>query len=95
MRDTVELLEAIGRDASLRHASPEALARALEAADASAGLLELAANGDGTALTQELGLTKMQTEHMSQTGAHEDEEPEEGGEEPSERTDEPDDAPSA
>jgi hypothetical protein len=71
MRDTVELLEAIGRDAKLRHASPEELARALETADASAGLRELAANGDSTTLTKELGLVQMHVEHQSQTGGHE------------------------
>jgi len=73
MRDTVELLEAIGRDATLRHASPEELARALEDADASAGLRELAAHGDDTILTEELGLVQMHVEHMSQTGGHESE----------------------
>jgi len=72
MRDTVELLEAIGRDATLRRASPEVLARALKATDASPGLLELVANGDGTALTNELGLVDRYVEHMSQTGAHEE-----------------------
>jgi hypothetical protein len=71
MRDTVELLEAIGRDAKLRHASAEELAKALEANDASAGLRELVANGDGTALTDELGLVQMHVEHQSQTGGHE------------------------
>lgn len=71
MRDTVELLEAIGRDAKLRHASPEELAKALEAANASAGVRELAANGDGTTLTKELGLVQMHVEHMSQTAGHE------------------------
>jgi hypothetical protein len=71
MRDTVELLEAIGRDATLRHASPEELARALEAAGASAGVRELAATGDDATLTQELGLVKLHGEHMSQTGGHE------------------------
>ena len=73
MRDTVELLEAIGRDATLRHASPEELARVLEEAEASAGLRELAANGNGTILTEELGLVQMHVEHMSQTGGHESE----------------------
>ena len=73
MRDTVQLLEAIGRDATLRHASPEELARVLEAADASAGLRELAARGDSTTLTGELGLVQMHVEHMSQTGGHESE----------------------
>jgi hypothetical protein len=71
MRDTVELLEAIGRDATLRHASPEELARVLEAAEASEGLRVLVAQGDATALTEELGLVQMHVEHQSQTGGHE------------------------
>jgi hypothetical protein len=76
MRDTVELLESIGRDAHLRHASPEELAKALEAAGASAGVIALAANGDGSLLTEELGLVKLHAEHMTQTGGFEgDDEP--------------------
>jgi hypothetical protein len=71
MRDTVELLEAIGRDAALRRASPEALAQVLEASEASEGLRELVANGDSTGLTKELGLKQMHVEHMTQTGGHE------------------------
>ncbi|APG05058.1 hypothetical protein BJI69_14910 [Luteibacter rhizovicinus DSM 16549] len=71
MRDTVDLLEAIGRDANLRRASPEVLARVLEATHASPGLLELVANGDSTGLKNELGLVDRYVEHMSQTGAHE------------------------
>ena len=71
MRDTVELLESIGRDSRLRHASSEELARALEAAQASAGLRELAASGDVTTLAKELGLEHMHVEHHSQTGGHE------------------------
>jgi hypothetical protein len=71
MRDTVELLEAIGRDATLRRASPEALAQALEANDASTGLIELVASGDSTGLTKELGLKHMHVEHRTQTGGHE------------------------
>jgi len=95
MRDTVELLEAIGRDASLRHASPEELAKALEAADASTGLRELASNGDATELTKELGLQKMHVEHQSQTGGHENEEFDDDGldkEEPNQRPDDADDS---
>ncbi|APG05060.1 hypothetical protein BJI69_14925 [Luteibacter rhizovicinus DSM 16549] len=72
MRDTVELLEAIGRDANLRRASPEVLARALEATHASPGLLELVARGNSATLASELGLVDRYTEHQSQTGAHED-----------------------
>ncbi|HEY4292126.1 hypothetical protein [Luteibacter sp.] len=95
MRDTVELLEAIGRDAALRRASPDELARALEAADASAGVRAFAANGDSTALAQELGLHKMHVEHQSQTGAHEDEELDpEDTDEPDQRPGESDDTPS-
>jgi hypothetical protein len=73
MRDTVELLEAIGRDATLRRASPEVLARALETTHASPGLLQLVAYGDGSILQDELGLVDRYVEHMVQTGAHEDE----------------------
>lgn len=71
MRDTIDLLEAIGRDATLRRASPEELATLLEAADASTGLRELAATGDSAMLTKELGLVQMQVEHSTQTGGHE------------------------
>lgn len=71
MRDTVELLEAIGRDATLRRASPEALAQALEANEASPGLRDLVANGDSKGLTEELGLKHMHVEHQTQTGGHE------------------------
>ncbi len=101
MRDTVELLEAIGRDASLRRASPEELARALEADGASPGLLDMAAHGDSTVLTAELGLKHMHVEHQSQTGGHEEVDPDEpgddgdGGEEPNERQDDTDDSSAA
>lgn len=73
MRDTVELLESIGRDASLRRASPEVLARALEATQASPGLLELVAHGHSATLAGELGLVDRYVEHVSQTGAVGDE----------------------
>lgn len=104
MRDTVELLEAIGRDASLRRASPEELARALEADGASPGLLDMAAHGDSTALTVELGLKHMHVEHQSQTGGHEEVDPDEpgddgddgdGDEQPNERHDDADDSSAA
>jgi hypothetical protein len=78
MRDTVELLEAIGRDAELRRASPDALAEALAAAGASAGLRELVAQGDATTLVKELGLTQMHVEHQSQTGGHEGDDRDDG-----------------
>ncbi|HXO98918.1 MAG TPA: hypothetical protein VN813_00385 [Luteibacter sp.] len=103
MRDTVELLEAIGRDAKLRHASPDELAQVLEAAEASAGLRELAANGDDTTLTKELGLKQMHVEHMSQTAGHEGDDDHERhhhhdddkDDEPKQRPDDADDTPPA
>jgi hypothetical protein len=55
MSNTIELLERIGQDASLRHASQENLARALNALNASEGLKVAAASGDKSRLTQELG----------------------------------------
>jgi hypothetical protein len=73
MRDTVELLEQIGRNASLRRASPEVLARVLESSDASPGLREFVVRGSSEALTAELGLGgDRYVEHHSQTGAYED-----------------------
>lgn len=98
MRDTVELLEAIGRDATLRHASPEELVRALEAANASAGLRELAANGNGTILTEELGIVQMHVEHQSQTGGYEGDELDDDhgdgkDDEPTQRPDDTEDTP--
>lgn len=50
MTDTLELLETIGRDASLRHASAEALGRVLDEARASEGLRAAVASGDGSKL---------------------------------------------
>lgn len=55
MSNTIELLEAIGRDASLRGASQEHLAQLLDGLDASIGLKMAAASGDRSHLTQELG----------------------------------------
>lgn len=55
MSNTIELLERIGQDASLRHASRETLAKALNALDASEGLKVAAASGDKSRLGEELG----------------------------------------
>ena len=55
MSDTIELLEAIGRDASLRYASTGELTSMLEQAQASAALTAAAASGDSTQLSAEFG----------------------------------------
>lgn len=55
MSKTIELLERIGQDASLRHASREDLAQTLGELDASEGLKVAAASGDQSGLIQELG----------------------------------------
>lgn len=55
MTNTIELLETIGRDATLRHASGEVLVQALDALQASEGLRQAASSGDQRRLMQELG----------------------------------------
>lgn len=77
MTDTIDLLEAIGRDASLRHASAEELTKILEEARASEGLAAAAASGDGTLLSGEFGSRHMYSTQVSQTPAHEEEESDE------------------
>lgn len=73
MRDTIELLEAIGHDASLRHASPDELMQVLDEAEASEGLRQSVASGDAAALVRELGLRAMHTEQSTHTAGHEEE----------------------
>ena len=64
--DTIEVLEAIGRDASLRHASPQELAAFLEQANASEGLTKAIASGDTVKLCSELGMKRMFIPMISQ-----------------------------
>jgi hypothetical protein len=77
MADTIELLEAIGQNASLRYASADELSRVLEGAQASAGLTSAVASGDCTMLFAELGPKPMNAPQISQAPAREDDEPEE------------------
>ncbi|PXV58242.1 hypothetical protein SAMN04487785_105198 [Dyella jiangningensis] len=53
MADTIELLEAIGCNATLRRAPRQTLVAALEGAKASQALTTAAASGDASHLTQE------------------------------------------
>ena len=72
MSDTIELLEAIGRDASLRHASAEELTNMLAQAQAPEALTAAVASGDSSGLAEELGHKPMYSPQSSQTG-HEEE----------------------
>src|ERR1700756_3092020 len=68
MMDTIDLLEAIGSDASLRHASSEELSKALEQAHASEALTAAVATGDPAELSKEFGTKPMQAPQSTQTG---------------------------
>ena len=76
MTDTIDLLEAIGRDASLRHASAEELAKVLEGAQASEALTAAVASGNRSPLSEELVHGECEPPQSGQTG-HEEDEPEE------------------
>ncbi|WP_448097549.1 hypothetical protein [Luteibacter yeojuensis] len=77
MSDTIELLEAIGRDASLRHISAEDLAGLLRQVQASEALTKTVVSGDRSWLSEEFGSILMHTTHISQIPAHEDDEDDE------------------
>lgn len=82
MTDTIDLLESIGKNAALRHASPEELAEVLSEANASEALLAAVKQGDSSLLSAELGHHPLRVNHDAHTGGHEDESPDgEPGEE--------------
>jgi len=66
MLDTIELLETIGRDASLRHAPAYELSAALQRANASPALTSAVASGDSTKLFAELGYKVMWQPQVAQ-----------------------------
>lgn len=68
MSNTIELLERIGQDATLRHASRDALGQALGELNASEGLKEAAASGDKSPLAQELGPKPYLMQHPNNPG---------------------------
>lgn len=76
MTNTLDLLEAIGRDASLRHASSEELGKTLEQAQASAALAAAVASGDRSKLFQEFGQKRMDPPNSTQGVPCEEDEPE-------------------
>jgi hypothetical protein len=83
MSDTIELLDAIGRDASLRHASAAELAGVLEQVQASTSLKAAVTSGDIAGLSREFGGKPMDPPPTQICPpAEEDEEQEEEGTEP-------------
>ncbi|KRE97824.1 hypothetical protein ASG87_14970 [Frateuria sp. Soil773] len=89
MSDTIELLEAIGRDASLRYASAEELAGVLAQAQASEALASAVAQGDSALLAVELGQRSLDPPQISQFPGHEDDEPEQDEDEDEEHGEPP------
>jgi hypothetical protein len=82
MSNTSEFLEAIGTDASLRHASRHELAEWLQQLGASDALTAAVSTGDSAALYAELGHMPMQQPQVTHTPGHEDDEVEQGELEP-------------
>jgi hypothetical protein len=66
MLDTIEMLEAIGSNASLRHASARELNAVLEQAHASPVLISAIASGDSSELFAELGYKLMRAPQVNQ-----------------------------
>lgn len=75
MSDTIDLLEAIGSDGTLRNASTEHLSRVLANANASDALMGAVASGDKSKLFDELGDKPMYMPQISQSPGHEEDEP--------------------
>ncbi|MEW5836037.1 MAG: hypothetical protein AB1832_13330 [Pseudomonadota bacterium] len=86
MTDTIDLLDTIGQDATLRHASQDDLVQALEHAGASAALKEAAAKAEKAPLRVELGPSGNEPPQVINSPAHEEEPEEEETEIPSRPT---------
>lgn len=80
MADTIELLEAIGSDASLRYAQGDELMGVLEQAQASTKLMMAVGQASGALLREGYGLQQVPqvTQAPTQEPGHGDEEEEEG-----------------
>jgi hypothetical protein len=68
MSNTIELLEVVGRNASLRHASGDDLAQALGGMGAGESLKRAAASGDRSHLAQEFGGGDVKVNHNVNNG---------------------------
>ncbi|APG03889.1 hypothetical protein BJI69_08205 [Luteibacter rhizovicinus DSM 16549] len=67
MLDTLEMLEAIGSDASLRYASTVELTTVLERGKASEAFTAAVASGDASRLDEEFGYRKMYQPQATQS----------------------------
>ena len=72
MSDTIGLLETIGGDATLRHASTAHLLNVLEQANASEALTSAAMRGDRSPLFAELGQKQNEPPQAIQSPSHEE-----------------------
>lgn len=74
MTDTIELLEAIGSDASLRYARADELKSVLEQVQASAELTAAVTARDSAPLRVELGIQQVPQSVQTHAPGHEDDE---------------------
>ncbi|WP_158882382.1 hypothetical protein [Rhodanobacter sp. L36] len=81
MSDTIDLLESIGQNAALRHATPEELVEVLVDAQASEVFKAAVATGESALLFKEFGHKPMQLPHTQGPG-HEEEEQDEDDDAP-------------
>lgn len=81
MSDTIELLNAIGQDATLRRASADELADKLEQAGASEALRAAVMFGDSSRLAEEFGHKPMYAPQITQSPGNEDDESDQDGDE--------------
>ena len=74
MTDTIDLLDTIGSDASLRYAAADELAAILEQTQASEALKSAVASSDRTRLFEELGQNERKAPQSVNTPGHEEDE---------------------
>jgi hypothetical protein len=79
MTDTIELLETIGKDAKLRCAPSEELARTLELRGASDALKAAVISEDSSHLSAEFGHKPQKVDHNTTGPAHEEESDDDNG----------------
>lgn len=83
MHDTIDMLEAIGQDASLRYADGETLAADTALDSASEALRTAVLRGNPAVLLAELGAQPMQAVQVTQMPRREEDPDQEEGDEPS------------